>query len=336
MRHIGRGRSGRARPSFRRLLDLRRRDGGEAHLSGLARARCRGRQSGSRGCRKCYGAPRRRSGIQSDRAPNAGGSARPSRGGGGDVVPRRAKDIPFRSATVHPAGDRLRRARRCRRRCNLVHGISEAGNDPDYCRDVDRRSLHAYARPRRRSEIAPEDEATPIQIAEDTPLRTTVRLSAGAARFRVRHDVRRLFRVDAGSIQVEDLGTVFRVAHEMGGRVRVTVSEGRVAVVGAASRLRVELGAGEDRVFSANAEARGIVEQPFEGAKTAVRPVKGATQGQSRAQGGDDPAGLLAAADVARRSRSPRGAVEPLQRLVERYPRDRARLRPLSRSVGCC
>ena len=104
--------------------------------------------------------------------------------------------------------------------------------------------------------------------------------------------------------------------------MRVTVSEGRVAVVGAASRLRVELGAGEDRVFSANAEARGIVEQPFEGAKTAVLPVKGATRGQSRAQGGDDPAGLLAAADVARRSRSPRGAVEPLQRLVERYPRD--------------
>jgi len=177
------------------------------------------------------------------------------------------------------------------------------------------------------SEIAPESAATPIQIAEETPMRTTVRLSAGAARFRVRHDVRRLFRVDAGSIEIEDLGTVFRVAHEAEGRVRVTVSEGRVAVVSIASRMRVELGAGEDRVFSATAAPPDLVEQPSEAIPTeapkpATAPAKGPLHTQSRAHGGDDPASLLAAADVARRSRSSRDAVAPLRRLVERYPKD--------------
>src|SRR6185436_21053605 len=114
------------------------------------------------------------------------------------------------------------------------------------------------------SEIAPENATTPIQVAEQTPARTTVRLSAGAARFRVRHDARRLFRVDAGSIEIEDLGTVFRVAHEAEGRVRVTVSEGRVAVVRTASRLRVELGAGEERVFAATAATGDLIEPPSE------------------------------------------------------------------------
>jgi TolA-binding protein len=102
------------------------------------------------------------------------------------------------------------------------------------------------------------------------------------------------------------------------------VSEGRVAVVSAASRLRVELGAGEERVFSPTAEPRDGLEPPSEAPKTAVGAslAKGPNHGPSRAHGGDDPAGLLAAADVARRSRSPRGAVAPLRRLVERYPKD--------------
>jgi transmembrane sensor len=177
------------------------------------------------------------------------------------------------------------------------------------------------------SEIAPEDGATPIQIAEETPVRTTVRLATGAARFRVRHDVRRLFRVDAGSIEIEDLGTAFRVAHEAEGRVRVTVSEGRVAVVSAASRQRVELGAGDDRVFSATPASRDIVEDlpeaaPAEAPKSSVAPVRGPMHGPARTRADDDPASLLIAADVARRSRAPHDAVAPLRRLVERYPKD--------------
>jgi transmembrane sensor len=172
------------------------------------------------------------------------------------------------------------------------------------------------------SEIAPDDGVTPVEITEQTPARTTVRLSAGSARFRVRHDVRRLFRVDAGPIAIEDLGTLFRVAHEPGGRVRVTVSEGRVAVISAASRSRIELGAGDDRVFPAIAEPRHLSDPSIDTGKTPLGASKGAPRTEARAHGADDAASLLAAADVARRSRSPRDALAPLRRLVERYPRD--------------
>ena len=166
------------------------------------------------------------------------------------------------------------------------------------------------------SEVAPDDAATAIEIGEQTAERTVVRLPSGAARFRVRHDSKRLFRVDAGAIQIDDLGTVFRVAHEAAGRIRVAVSEGRVAVL-QATGARVELGAGDARVFSATAPT----EAP-EAAVPAFPASGGPVRGQPRARLADDPAELLAAADVARRAHDPRAAVAPLRRLVERYPKD--------------
>jgi len=166
------------------------------------------------------------------------------------------------------------------------------------------------------SEVAPDDAATAIEIGEQTAERTVVRLPSGAARFRVRHDSKRLFRVDAGAIQIDDLGTVFRVAHEAAGRIRVAVSEGRVAVL-PATGVRVELGAGDERVFSATAPT----EAP-EAAGPALPAGGGSVRGQPRARLADDPAELLAAADVARRAHDPRAAVAPLRRLVERYPKD--------------
>jgi transmembrane sensor len=174
------------------------------------------------------------------------------------------------------------------------------------------------------SEVAPDDAATTIQIGEQTATRTVVRLPAGAARFRVRHDTRRLFRVDAGPIQIDDIGTVFRVAHEARGRVRVVVSEGRVAVLSSVGGARVELGAGEERVFPTAADP-ATVEGPTEAPEPAPAavPAPGApARGQPRAHLADDPAALLAAADVARRSHRPGAAVAPLRRLIDRYPKD--------------
>jgi len=204
------------------------------------------------------------------------------------------------------------------------------------------------------SEVLPDAPATPIQVKEQTAARTIVRLSSGAARFRVKHDARRLFRVDAGPIQVEDLGTVFRVAHQPEGRVRVVVSEGRVAVLLAATGARVELGAGDERVFSAEAQTMralptsptGVAVQGGETTPTAPLAVEAgspteepaiatrslaaaavgaspsAARGQPRARPEEDPAELLAAADIARRSRAPQSAVAPLRRLVQRHPKD--------------
>ena len=172
------------------------------------------------------------------------------------------------------------------------------------------------------SEIVPDDATTAIRVGEETPVLTAVRLVSGAARFRVRHKSGRVFRVDAGPIAIEDLGTVFRVAHEAAGRVRVTVSEGRVAVLSVASRLRVELAAGDDRVFPATAAPHDAPD-PVEAAKApAATTVQASARAHTRAQLADDPAELLLAADLARRTGQPRDAVAPLRRLVDRYPKD--------------
>jgi ferric-dicitrate binding protein FerR (iron transport regulator) len=173
------------------------------------------------------------------------------------------------------------------------------------------------------SEVAPMDGTTAPEIAEQTPVRTTVRLRSGGAQFRIRHDSRRVFWVDAGAIQIADLGTVFRVEHQAGDKIHVAVSEGRVAVLYPATRWRVELGAGEDRVFSAVPEPRQTVElaqeAPRPPAPAAFAPI---AHPQPRARSADDPAGLLQAADIARQSRHPQAAVAPLRRLVDRYPKD--------------
>jgi transmembrane sensor len=81
-------------------------------------------------------------------------------------------------------------------------------------------------------------------ISESPP--ATAHLTAGGARFDVRHDERRRFRVEAGEVVVEDLGTRFTV-QRIGSRVGVSVDEGRVRVSWPGDTL--ELGAGQSGVF---------------------------------------------------------------------------------------
>jgi transmembrane sensor len=173
------------------------------------------------------------------------------------------------------------------------------------------------------SEIESESAPPAIQIAEQTPTRTTVRLDAGEARFHVRHDARRVFRVDAGAIQIEDLGTVFHVAHEPQGRVRVRVTEGRVAVLWRATGSRVELGAGDERLFGPDAAPAEPSSPAAEvtplGPPPTLLPKANPSRHGSTA---NDPAHLLLSADEARRSGHPAAAVLPLKRLVDLYPGD--------------
>jgi ferric-dicitrate binding protein FerR (iron transport regulator) len=172
------------------------------------------------------------------------------------------------------------------------------------------------------SDVAPATEATVLQVTEQSAARTTVHLRSGGARFRVRHDSRRLFRVEVGPIEIEDLGTVFRIDHQAGGKIHVAVSEGRVAVVYPARKTRVELGAGEERIFTttepSQAQAQAI--GPTEGREPAV--IASSPRSASHLHGPEDPASLLLAADTARRSHQPRAAVAPLRLIVERYPKD--------------
>ncbi len=53
-------------------------------------------------------------------------------------------------------------------------------------------------------------------------------LDRGEALFHIRHDAAATFTLKVGAVAVQDLGTVFNVAH-LGGRVQVAVSEGSVA-----------------------------------------------------------------------------------------------------------
>ncbi|MBN2573035.1 MAG: hypothetical protein JXP73_00585 [Deltaproteobacteria bacterium] len=103
----------------------------------------------------------------------------------------------------------------------------------------------------------------------------------------------------------------------------MAVSEGRVAILRPARRLRLELGPGEDRVSSA-APVPGLAVAVASEAPKPLAPAASAPENrtQSRTRGADDPAALMQAADVARRSRHPRAAVAPLRRLVERYPKN--------------
>jgi transmembrane sensor len=174
------------------------------------------------------------------------------------------------------------------------------------------------------SEITPATVTTEVQVAEQTPIRTTLRLRSGSAQFRIRHDSHRLFRVDAGAIQIEDLGTVFRVAHEAAGKIRVAVSEGRVAVLYPASQVRIELGAGESRLFDPLPVSGNALASPKEAPRrpTASSAATAGTLGEPRSRTTDEPAALLLAADLARRSHNPQAAVAPLRRLVEKYPKD--------------
>ena len=174
------------------------------------------------------------------------------------------------------------------------------------------------------SVITPTTATTAIQVAEQSPTRTTVRLRSGSAQFHVRHNSGRLFRVDAGAVEIEDLGTLFQVTLEAGGRVRVAVTEGRVAVVYPATRFRTELGAGESRTFGPRSIPEDAPASPKESPDLSTPPIPAGTSptGLVRARGSEDAGALLLAADLARRSHNPQAAVAPLRRLVEKYPKD--------------
>jgi transmembrane sensor len=184
------------------------------------------------------------------------------------------------------------------------------------------------------SEVTPASATTAVNVEEQSPTRTAVRLRSGSAQFRVPHNAHRRFTVNAGAVEIEDLGTVFRVTHEAGGKVQVAVSEGRVAVRHLATASRVELGAGESRTFEPQPgpeKAPGpqpvavqTQEAPKEPPKQAAAPnLAGANpSSRSRVRGSEDPAALLQAADMARRTHNPQMAVASLRRLVEKYPKD--------------
>jgi transmembrane sensor len=147
------------------------------------------------------------------------------------------------------------------------------------------------------------------------PGRVDAELARGGATFEVVRDPARRFRVQAGDVAVEVLGTRFTV-ERLGERARVAVERGRVRVSWPSGSS--ELGAGESALFPPEppiADWRrladeGDYDRAFRALARAGTPLR------------DDPAELLAAADVARLSHHPAEALAPLAHVADAYPND--------------
>ncbi len=195
------------------------------------------------------------------------------------------------------------------------------------------------------------DKGARLEVRERKVDRVVVSVTTGLARFRVRHDPARVFRVHAGDVEVEDIGTTFDVENK-DGSVRVTVTEGSVMVsfprADGEAREKVLLKAGESGVYPAVAQRtepsdRGSVETPAPSASSgdaAKEPRESAAGWRDLARSGkhrhayemlapgafrdvrDEPGDLLMASDVARLSNHSKEAVGLLRRLLANHSRD--------------
>jgi transmembrane sensor len=158
----------------------------------------------------------------------------------------------------------------------------------------------------------------------------TSTLVAGAARFDVVHDARVPFRVTAGPVVVEDVGTVFTIASEADGATRVAVESGAVSVRGSGRERTLE--AGESDVFRALAPGG---DNPTPSRPATPRPASWKRLAQAgeydrayaliQAPGSsvrDDPEELLLAADAARLTGHVDRAVPLLRKLMTQFPSD--------------
>ena len=194
--------------------------------------------------------------------------------------------------------------------------------------------------------VTPVGTASQVRAVETSATRVVVQVVAGAARFDVSRNPQRVFRVEAGKVAVEVLGTSFVVERMDGEQARVSVERGRVRV--SWEGQSAELGAGEQGVFprpipepipSASTSSSSSPATPSTAAAPAVSAPKAASW-RTLAQEGefdkawsamqadgpgavrDDAADLMLAADVARMSKHSDQAVAPLRKLLNSHPGD--------------
>jgi transmembrane sensor len=161
-------------------------------------------------------------------------------------------------------------------------------------------------------------------------------LRRGGARFVVTHDERQPFRVRAGALVIEDLGTVFSVARLSESEFDIAVEEGQVAVL--CQNRRAELGSGQRRTFTCGApETPNKAEWPSPTTRPHTRATPAwrvlAEKGEYRqaydvlrqkgeASVRDEANDLLLAADTARLSGHPNEAVPYLRLVLTRHGGD--------------
>jgi transmembrane sensor len=190
-----------------------------------------------------------------------------------------------------------------------------------------------------------------LEVKERTDNRVVVAVGSGKSLFRVRHDAKRLFRVQTGEVTIDDLGTTFEVARE-GDRVHVSVKEGSVSVAfpnehGAGRSTAVLTAPGKGTYLATTPAARApettTGTTPPETGTPEPAVNRGAPVGpgwRELARGGkhgsayellapsgfrdvkDEPGDLLLASDAARLSHHPKEAVGLLRRLLARHDGD--------------
>lgn len=186
------------------------------------------------------------------------------------------------------------------------------------------------------SEVFPRTPETRVRSLSTQPGEVMLQLEAGSARFSVTHDPRRDFRVMAGAVTVNVVGTVFTVTKEAD-RVNVAVEQGRVRVTGPDGER--ELGAGQSESFREQRQAEPVPPLAPSAAPVAA-PARSSSPWRSLAQDGDYaaafaelerhgskavrdvPDDLLLAADAARLGGKPDQALPFLERVVRRHSHD--------------
>lgn len=178
------------------------------------------------------------------------------------------------------------------------------------------------------SRIVLETPSTVISKQHESSTDVLFQLSAGSAHFDVAHRPERAFRVQAGPVRVEVMGTEFRIEKQEA-RAVVSVLRGRVRVSWpTGSRV---LTAGESDVFPPlTAPASSAEHGPSAPAPSAVVPratvpsaaIAPAESPSAASPNRDTAESLFAAADSARAAGRPLDAVAALQQLTERFPRD--------------
>lgn len=158
--------------------------------------------------------------------------------------------------------------------------------------------------------VAPLDPSSDVRLQPESAV-----VTAGGAWFDVRPNPKRVFRVEAGDVTVEVLGTRFAV-EKTEHNVRVQVDHGKV---------RVKWKGGE-RLLTNGMEGWFALAVPVPEERPApslgelvVRESKATAQARPRQSTADE---LLHAADTARQDGVPKDAVGPLEQLIARFPTD--------------
>jgi transmembrane sensor len=177
------------------------------------------------------------------------------------------------------------------------------------------------------------DAHTLLAVQRDVAEEVALELERGQGHFEVTPNPKRRYRVRAGQVEIEVLGTGFDVERRADG-VRVHVNHGLVRVGWSAGAATLR--AGDSGLFPPpTAASSPEVAKPEPAAPQLKRTQREREQPwRSLARAGkhqeafgslgqqpvDDLAGLLLAADAARLSGHPREAADHLQHLIQRYP----------------